>query len=412
MSELTKYKHGLQPFIEAGLAGQLPAIRGRWFGVDPFGVTNGDSPVEMGLAAVYTTLLDAYNACTDGVGDGIVLFSGGTGTSSQTTSYLKASLAWSKSGITMFGVSSGTRLYGRARIANVEVTTGASTVLAFVQGAAPVKDKITRTTGSFITDGFVAGQMLRVNTTGNGADGTAFVIGTVEALTLTLTSSDTLVTETAGAAGSSTVNSYNAEMIVVSGHNNAFINVHVGNFSSDAAAVGCLKVTGNRNAFVNCHFIGAGHATPAAVATAYDLELNAAQETTFERCVFGTDTIIRAATNGNIRFDTNVWRSRFYGCEVISHSDTSTKGAILCADATGLEGVQIFDHCQFINWNVNGIGNIASLFIGTKPTSGAILLHEPAVVGYTAIDSVGGNDMVYVAGYAVAAGAGGLSTTV
>ena len=407
MNDLTKYKHGLKPFIEAGLAGQLPAIRGRWFGVDPYGVTNGDTPVEMGLAAVYTTLLDAYNACTTGVGDGIVLFSGGTGTSSQTTSYLKQSLAWSKSGITMVGLSSGTRLYGRARIANVEVTTGALTVLSFDDTASVYT--INRSTGSFVTDGFVVGQKVVVDSTSNTNDGT-FTVTAVAALSMTVT--ETLTDESAVTAGSTTIKSVNPSMIVVSGHNNTFINVHVGNFSSLVGAVGCLKVTGNRNAFMNCHFIGAGHATPAADAGAYDVELNGAQETTFVGCAFGTDTIIRAATNGNIRFDTNVWRSRFYGCEVLSYSATSTKGAILCVDATGMEGVQVFVDCQFINWNENGIDALASVFIGTKPTSGAILLHNPAVVGYTAIDSVGGNDMVYVAGYATAAGAGGISTTV
>lgn len=382
----------------------LPLIRGEWYYVDPTSGNNtsGDGSSTHPFADVQT----AYAACSSGAGDGIVLLSRGTGTASQTTSYLDQPLVWSKHGITTIGVSSGTRLYGRARIANVARTTGALTTIAF-----PTATTITDSANGFITAGFEVGNVLRVTTTEGTNSGTGHTITAVTAGVITCAAS-TFTVQTAATAGESTINSYNAEMIIVSGSNNAFYNIHVGNFSSDAAALGCLKVTGHRNNFVNCHFIGAGHAAPAAETGAYDLELNAGQENTFERCTFGTDTIIRAAANGNIRFDTNVWRSRFYECEVLCYSETAGKGAILSVDATALEGIQVFRDCQFLLWNTNGIGTSTSAFIGTKPTSGAILMDNCSLVGWAAWDSVGGNDMVYVVNSdATASGAGGIATT-
>ncbi len=306
-------------------------------------------------------------------------------------------------------------MYGRARIASKEITTGALTVLSFTNSG--TADHIDRTTGSFLTDGFEAGQKITVDSTSNTNDG-SFTIASVTALQMVLSASDSLTTESAVTAGSTTITSYNDEMIVVSGDNNAFYNVHVGNFGSLVAAVGCLKVTGNRNYFGRCHFIGAGHATPAAATGAHDLELAGAQETTFESCTFGTDTIIRAAANGNIRFSavasSPVWRTRFSDCMITSYSDTSTHGAILSAGADSCSGIQLFTGCQVLNWNDNGIGLLASVFIGTKPTSGALVFDNNSFeVGYTAWDSVAGDDMVYVAApSAGASGAGGIGITV
>lgn len=97
------------------LANGLPPIKGKWFFVDP---QNGSSTAD-GLTpqTAMDTLLTAYNACTDGAGDGICLLSGGT-TTAHTTSYLHAALTWSKYAITVYGVCAPTRMAQRARIAN------------------------------------------------------------------------------------------------------------------------------------------------------------------------------------------------------------------------------------------------------------------------------------------------------
>lgn len=390
---------GLSPELRAFLSSEfigLPPIRGKWFAVDPY--ATGERPDD-----AIADLKTAYDLCVSGRGDGILVFSGGTGTASQTTSYLKQPLTWSKHGITVFGISAPVAMFGRARVSSQEKT---STGTTFAQTAST----ITRETGSFVTDGWVAGMTGYIADSGSN-NGATFTVVTVAALTLTV--SETLNVQSKAQCGSCTLTSYNANMITVSGSNNAFFNLHIGNFGTQAGSLGCVKVTGNRNYFGNCHLIGAGHATPGAVATAYDLEINAGEENTFERCVFGTDSVLWAAASGAIRFDGGAWRTRFYNCEVVKNSATAGQGAINVIDATAMSGVHLFKNCTFTLWNENGLNLSTALVIGTKPTSGQILFDGSSELGWSAWGAAGMSGCIYIVNSdATASGAGGIATTV
>lgn len=380
----------------------LPYIRGTWFFVNP---DTGDNDRDgLTIEEAVADLLTAYNRCTSGAGDGIVLLSAGTGTSADTTSYLKQSLAWSKHGVTVVGISAPVSMYGRSRVANVEVTTTSLTTCA------QTASTITREAGSFLTDGWVAGMTGKIVDSGSN-NGATFTVTIAAALTLTV--SETLNVQSKAQTVSTTLTSYNPEMIVVSGSNNIFLNVNIGNWSSHALALGGVKVTGSRNYFGNCHIVGAGHATPGAVATAYDLLVDGGQENEFVGCAFGTDTILKAAANGEIVFDGTAYRTKFRDCDILCYSETAGKGAIKSVDATAFSGFQVFTGCRFMAWKPNGLGSLTSAFIGTKPNSGQILMDSCSLVGWAAWDSVGGNDTVYIANSAaVATGAGGIATTV
>jgi hypothetical protein len=378
---------------------RLPFIRGTWYYVDPKSGNNlySGENISEAVADIET----AYGLCTDGAGDGIILLSRGSTTAADTTSYMKHSLAWTKSGITVVGVAAPVGMYGRARVANVEVATSSLTTCA------QTASTITREAGSFITDGWVVGMTGKIVDSGSN-NGSTFTVTEVAALTLTV--SETLNVQSKAQTISTTLTSYCPEIILVSGHNNAFLNVNIGNWSSHALALGGVKVTGNRNYFGNCHMVGAGHATPGAVATAYDIQ-DEGQENVFERCIFGTDTVLRAAANANVVFDGGAWRSRFIDCDFISYSETAGHGAIKSYDATAMSGVHIFTRCRFIAWKPNGMGSLTSAFIGTKPNSGQILIDSCSLLGWAVWDSVGGNDTVWIANsHAVASGAGGIAT--
>ena len=382
---------GIQPAIREALNGLfkdggLPTIRGDWYFVDPqSGAAGGSGDAENPVSSINY----AYDLCTTGNGDGIVLLSSGT-TSANTTSYLYQPLTWSKNGITVVGAAAPTRMGGRARVAN-------KTLVSTVGLVAVANTSITRATGSFITDGWVAGMKFITN-----VDAAAITVVTVTALTITVTG-----TLTVGAHTSMT--SVDTNLITVSGSNNAFYNVHFGNFGTNVLELGCIDITGARNYFGNCHILGAGHATPAAETGAYDLKLNGAAECTFEGCTFGSDTIVRAAANGNIVYDGGCLRNRFYGCDFVSHSETAGHGHINSIDATSMQGVDIFSGCRFINWKPNGAGALTACQIGTAPTSGHFLFDSCTFFGFTAI---GASGAVYVANSAVvASGAGGISTT-
>jgi hypothetical protein len=194
--------------------------------------------------------------------------------------------------------------------------------------------------------------------------------------------------------------------------NNHFENVYFVNGGSDVAAVGCVIVTGNRNSFVNCHFLGANHATPAAATTANDLTLSAS-ECTFDRCFFGTNGIIRAATNGNLVLGvttTQIGQNYFTECYFISYSGTTTRGAILVTNVATLGGFIVFDRCKFLNWNSGAQTAIATIIIGATPTNLGILLDRCASVGYSAVGA--NNDTWFTTAAASAAGTGTMAASI
>jgi hypothetical protein len=138
----------ISPTTQVGAITSLPKIRGKWFFVDPYAGLAANSGVSPD--APVDSIVTAYGLCTDLVGDGICIFSAGS-TSAQTTSYLVQQLTWAKNGITVYGVDSEVGLGNRARIASKEIVTGPVTTIS--QQA----NSITRTTGSFLTDGWVVG---------------------------------------------------------------------------------------------------------------------------------------------------------------------------------------------------------------------------------------------------------------
>jgi hypothetical protein len=98
----------------------LPLIRGQWYWVDPtLGSASNHGRDQRNALASFET---AYGKCTSGAGDGIAVLSAGT-TAANTTSYLTDVITWSKHGITVQGVCSGSWYNQRARISQLSTTT-------------------------------------------------------------------------------------------------------------------------------------------------------------------------------------------------------------------------------------------------------------------------------------------------
>jgi len=195
-----------------------------------------------------------------------------------------------------------------------------------------------------------------------------------------------------------------AYLIDVQGANNLFVNLNIANYGDANTALGCLKVTGNRNKFVGCHIHGGGHATPGAVALSagsslgcHDLNL-ASSENEFVDCLFGTNTIIRAAANANIVLSAAQSKNKFTGCEVLSYSATAGKGAIGLYTASALNGWIIFKDCTFTNWNPGAVTALTSVLLatGAAPNNCGLLFQNCGMIGWALWDSVTGNDKVYV----------------
>lgn len=401
---------GFSPELRSALLaldvkGGLPLIRGKWFFVDPYQST---LPVQDMPGQVVTNLESAYDLCVSGRGDGIVILSAGTGTASQTTSYLSATLAWAKYGITVVGVAAPNSYFGRARISNVERTTGAITTISFT-----ADHTISDSAGGFVTAGFAAGDVIYVDTTSNTNDG-SYTIDSVTATTITTTSGSSHVsTENASSAGSTTIKSYCAPLITITGQNNAFYNLHFTNGGSIVQALGGVSVQANRNYFNNCHFIGAANATAAAVAsTQFDLEV-VASECVFDNCIVGTNSTLYAAANGHIKLGsstTAIGQNFFNNCKVLSNSATSGHGAIFVTNAATLNGWIFFDNCIFVNWQSGAITALSTAIIGETPNNTGIIFHNCGMVGWSAWGA--NNDKWGTTNAAGAAGTGGILGTI
>ena len=121
-----------------GISLGLPAIPGQWFHVCPgsasilgYGgkqIVGSSSNDGLSLETALDSINTAYNNCTSGAGDGIILWSFGT-TTAACTSYLSAALTWAKHGITVVGVCAPTAEGQRARISNLAASTGLANLI-------------------------------------------------------------------------------------------------------------------------------------------------------------------------------------------------------------------------------------------------------------------------------------------
>jgi hypothetical protein len=364
----------------------MPYIRGTWFFVDPYAGSNSNDglSVESAVADIVT----AYALCTDLVGDGICILSAGS-TSAQTTSYLKQPIAWSLNGVTVYGVDSEVGYSNRARIASKDYTTTSSTI-------SQQAHSITRTTGSFTTDGWVAGMTGYTADSGSN-NGATFTVTVATALVLTI--SETFNVQTAGSVGSCTMTSYCAQLVTVSGANNRFINLQFWNAGTQVGALGGIIVTGDRNKFINCHIAGGTGCT--ATANERSVELGSSGvENVFADCVIGEDTTNRG-NNANCELYLNGTsadgRNYFTRCHFLAYTDGGTAhGAIKSAGAASQGRNLLCIDCLFEVYRPNLGADQASLFIGTALTSAKIILAGSSTIcGYAALDSVITNHCVF-----------------
>lgn len=398
-----RYSPDFQNLAAALNGAPLPYINGTWYFVNP---DTGDNDRDgLTLEEAVADLKTAYDRCTSGVGDGIVLLSAGTAVG-DTTSLLKFPLAWSKHGITTVGIAAPIAMFGRARVASAPTTETAS-----LTTCAQAAHAITREAGSFLTDGWEAG-MTGVIVDSGSNNGATFTVTVAEALSLTV--SETLNVQAKASTVSTTLTSYLASLVNLTGKNNTFLNTFFVNEDSHVRSVGCVNDAAGRNYFQNCHFIGGCHATPGAAVGVNDFAFDANEEDTFVSCTFGTDTIARTgAVNANLLYDGGAWRTRFYDCDFVRQGTTTSAGFIKSADATSMSGIHVFSRCRFMNWTPNGLTDLLSAFVGTKPNSGQFLMDGCSLVGCAAWDAQAANNTVYVANSdATASGAGGIATTV
>ena len=199
------------------------------------------------------------------------------------------------------------------------------------------------------------------------------------------------------------------DLINLTGANNRFFNVSLYNGADISnAQMAALKLAGVRNAFINCDF----KASPA-TASAYksDLWLSGAHENFFLDCNFGNasyDAGNHAACHIYMDGTTGNGQNFFRNCTMIAQVSAGTAfGGLKIGAAAALNGAMIFDNLIAAAWraNVNKL-DLASWFIGTKPTTGIVVVKNSGLGGYAVWDAEAGNDFINVIGATDAAPAG------
>jgi hypothetical protein len=210
-----------------------------------------------------------------------------------------------------------------------------------------------------------------------------------------------------------------ASLMLLSGQNNTFINVdwynnpeNDGAPVSATAQVSAVQVSGARNTFISNHF----NCTPQS-ANAYkcDLELRAgSDEGRYIDCIFGSSSFdIGNNASSWVYIGGAAAQHWFKGCTFLQRVSAGTAfGGIECGGATYLNGVDIYEDCNFAAWraNTSQAGMLTSFFIGTKPNTGYILMRDCILAGFNLLDSASGNDCVF-SNQPTANSAGGIAVT-
>ena len=175
-------------------------------------------------------------------------------------------------------------------------------------------------------------------------------------------------------------------LLVVSGANCIFANILIHQGVDDATSDSALTITGTRNYFYNVNIQGCLHGTQAQAGSLTCATITGGEENTFERCVFGTDTIAQGANNC-LHFTADSRANTFLDCIFLTCSSSGTTEHVQI-DADSLLGTTLFKNCAFLNSpTAAGAVNSMTLAIGpsraTTATDGTILLDNCTSCGVT-----------------------------
>ena len=111
-----------------------------------------------------------------------------------------------------------------------------------------------------------------------------------------------------------------------------------------------VDITSAYSYFENVHFQGMGNALVGDDAPARSVRLNGADETTFNGCTFGLDTVIRTAANATLEFAIAKNNSNcvFNNCIFTLFADADAPRHVKLG-TSGVNRFTLFNHCFFID---------------------------------------------------------------
>ena len=137
-------------------------------------------------------------------------------------------------------------------------------------------------------------------------------------------------------------------VLSVTGSGNSFSNLQIAHFGADTDSIAArgVDVTGDRNYFYNCHIVGIPNAHTGDEATACDLKITGS-ENMFERCYFGTNTVVRSVANANVEFGSAAARTHFKDCFFTVYTDNAGVLFVKADGAGDIDREVLFENCVF-----------------------------------------------------------------
>jgi hypothetical protein len=178
----------------------------------------------------------------------------------------------------------------------------------------------------------------------------------------------------------------------------------------------CWEDDGGRNNYVNCEFLGFGDGTTTTGtsnltgARAFKFN-NSVGESTFDHCVFGTNTTTRNATNYTLEIAGAAPRLTFDHCSfraLLGSAGGTSSHVLIGTSPSGIDRECVFRYSRFLNSIKSGATAMAQVFNVSATAGGGVLLDQCTAFGCTAWETTPSNS-VYTNMGAVSAPGGGIS---
>lgn len=156
-------------------------------------------------------------------------------------------------------------------------------------------------------------------------------------------------------------------------------------FSTGGTNQICWTVTGSRNYHWNVNFGAMGDTASGADAGSRAIKIGSggSGENTFDSCVVGLDTVVRAAANASVEFAGGTPRNLFRNCIFPFQCSAATPLGILTSGAAALDRWQTFQNCAFINNTKSTSTTMTALATMAASSGGLVFLQDCQTIGMT-----------------------------
>jgi hypothetical protein len=172
-----------------------------------------------------------------------------------------------------------------------------------------------------------------------------------------------------------------ADFVTVSGSGCYFANFQVfDGFATGTTNQIAWADSGSRNVYQNVHFAGMGDTQSATDTGSRSLKLTG-QESVFQNCTVGIDTVTRTVANASLEFASGATRHIFRECTFPFMTSSATVVGIKTAAASAIDRTIRFERCSFENAVGSTSTTMTGIAIMAASAGGLLLFKDCTAVG-------------------------------